>query len=305
MPNNLTQIFQTKVVPGLVKHMQYGLTTAWMESNAVGVDYKGGKYIVMSDIDTDGLGNYDRQNGFPKGYVTGSKQTFEMTQDRGREFLIDAADNDETGFLYSAANVMKRFQEKYVIPEIDTYRYSQIFAQVKAKASSNVKAPIEDTADLTDALLADIATVRDSVGDVPLVVVMSGLTQAKFGKDFTRTLEYVSFQNGAIYTKLKSVDSTPIMIAPSSRLVTSMTMKDGTSSSQEAGGFTPGSSKIQWAILPKNGPIAVAKIDKIRVFTPDEYQDAYAWKTDYRIWHDIWVPQEAADHSLIRADGEV
>lgn len=299
MPNALTNLFQTKVVPGLVKHLQHGLTSAWMESNAIGVDYKGGKYVTMHDIETDGLGNYDRQGGFPRGYVTGSKQTFEMTQDRGREFLIDAADNDETGFLYSAANVMKRFQEKHVIPEIDTYRYYKIYERIKALASSNVIAAAAD-AGIVDALIGDIAAIKDKVGEVPLVVVMSGLTQAKFGTDFIRALEYVTFQNGAIYTKLKSIDGTPIQIVPSARLKTTFTAKDGTTSGQEAGGFVAGGNDIQWMILPKNGPVAVSKIDKVRVFTPEEYQDAYAWKTDYRVWHDLWLTQETANNSLIR-----
>ena len=83
-----------------------------MENNARGVQYNGGKYIVMSEMEVDGLGDYDRNLGYPRGSITGSKKQYELTKDRGREFVIDAADNDETGFLVTAASVMTQFQQE-------------------------------------------------------------------------------------------------------------------------------------------------------------------------------------------------
>lgn len=303
MSNTLTQLFQTKVVPGLYRKYYAGLTSAWMENNAIGVDYHGGKYVEMCELDVDGLGNYDRNLGYPGGNITGSKQKFELTMDRGREFKIDAADNDETGFLVTAAAAMSKFQDKWVIPEVDSFRYSKIYKEVSQKASSNVLADAikEDT--ITDQLADDITQLRDVISEsTPLVVIMSGLTQKYFGREFSRSLDYMSFLMGELHTKVKNLDGNPFMIIPSARLKTGYDYLDGVTAAQAAGGFKAATEAkdMKWIITPMTAPVAVGKIDKMRVFTPDEYQQADAWKVDYRLFHDLWMTQDACDCTLIR-----
>lgn len=303
MSNTLTQLFQTKVVPGLYRKYYAGLTSAWMENNAIGVDYHGGKYVEMCELNVDGLGNYDRNLGYPGGNITGSKQKFELTMDRGREFKIDAADNDETGFLVTAAAAMSKFQDKWVIPEVDSFRYSKIYKEVSQKASSNVLADAikEDT--ITDQLADDITQLRDVISEsTPLVVIMSGLTQKYFGREFSRSLDYMSFLMGELHTKVKNLDGNPFMIIPSARLKTGYDYLDGVTAAQAAGGFKAATEAkdMKWIITPMTAPVAVGKIDKMRVFTPDEYQQADAWKVDYRLFHDLWMTQDACDCTLIR-----
>lgn len=303
MGNSITQLFQTKVVPGLYRNFYAGLTSAWMENNAIGVDYHGGKYVVMHELDVDGLGNYDRNLGYPGGNISGSKQQFELTMDRGREFRIDAADNDETGFLVNAAASMAKFQEKWVIPEVDSYRYSKIYKEVSSKASGNILAEDVPAASITDQLVDDIAQLRDVISSAtPLVVVMSGKTQKYFGREFTRNLDYMNFLVGQLNTKVKSIDGNPFMIVPSARLKTEYDFLDGITEGQQKGGFKAktGAKDMLWQIVPATAPVAVAKIDKMRVFTPDDYQQAYAWKTDYRLYHDLWMTQDACNSTLIR-----
>lgn len=307
MSNALSQLFQTKVVPGLYRKYYAGLTSAWMENNAIGVDYRGGKYVEMNELDVDGLGNYDRNLGYPGGNITGSKQRFELTMDRGREFKIDAADNDETGFLVTAAAAMAKFQDKWVIPEVDSYRYSKIYKDVSEKASANVLPDAISANTITDQLADDITQLRDIVGgSVPLVVIMSGLTQKYFGREFDRGLDYMNFLMGQLHTKVKNLDGNPFMIIPSARLKTEYTYYDGVTTGQQKGGFAPKSSAkdMKWIITPMTAPVAVGKIDKMRVFTPEEYQQADAWKTDYRLYHDLWMTQDACDQTIIRT-GEI
>lgn len=302
MPNNITNLFQTKVVPKLYDQFQFGTTSSWMENNAIGVDYKGGKYVQMHAIDVDGLGDYDRNLGFPRGNIIGEKQQFEMTMDRGREFLIDAADNDETGFLLNVAAAMKKFQKKWVIPEVDSYRYSTIYKEVAKKKAANILTGNITAASITDQLIDDIAQMRDIYGDEPLMIIMSGLTQRYFGRDFDRNLSVIDFMAGNVHTKVKSLDGDPIKIVPSARFKTKYTFFDGTTSGEEAGGFEAASDALdmKWMIIPQSAPVAVGKIDKARVFDPDTYQGAHAWKTDYRLFHDLWMTQEACNTTLIR-----
>lgn len=303
MGNSITQLFQTKVVPGLYRNFYAGLTSAWMENNAIGVEYHGGKYVIMHELDVDGLGNYDRNLGYPGGNISGSKQQFELTMDRGREFRIDAADNDETGFLVNAAAAMAKFQEKWVIPEVDSYRYSKIYKEVSSKASGNILTEDVSAASITDQLVDDITQLRDVISSAtPLVVIMSGKTQKYFGREFTRNLDYMNFLVGQLNTKVKSIDGNPFMIVPSARLKTEYDFLDGITEGQQKGGFKAKSTAkdMLWQIVPATAPVAVAKIDKMRVFTPDDYQQAYAWKTDYRLYHDLWMTQDACNSTLIR-----
>lgn len=302
MSNTLTNLFQTKVVPGLYNKYYAGLTSGWMENNAIGVEYRGGKYVTMHELDVDGLGNYDRNLGYPGGNITGSKQQFEMTMDRGREFKIDAADNDETGFLVTTAAAMMKFQEKWVIPEVDSYRYSKIFKEVSTKASANVLDTAISAASITDQLADDITSLRDKIGDTPLVIIMSGLTQKYFGREFVHNLDYTDLRMGNLTTKVRSLDGDPFTIVPSARLKSAYEFLDGIQESQKAGGFKAAAAAkdIKWIITPATGPVAVGKIDKMRVFTPDEYQQADAWKTDYRLYHDLWMPQDVCNNTIIR-----
>lgn len=303
MSNTLTNLFQTKIVPGLYRKYYAGLTSAWMENNAIGVDYHGGKYVEMLELDVDGLGNYDRNLGYPGGNITGSKQKFELTMDRGREFKIDAADNDETGFLVTAAAAMTKFQDKWVIPEVDSYRYSKIYKEVNQKASGNVLADAIKEDSITDQLADDITQLRDVISEsTPLVVIMSGLTQKYFGREFSHSLDYMSFLMGELHTKVKNLDGNPFMIIPSARLKTGYEYLDGVTSAQAAGGFKAAAEAkdMKWIITPMTAPVAVGKIDKMRVFTPEEYQQADAWKVDYRLFHDLWMTQDACDCTLIR-----
>ena len=302
MPNDMTNLYQTKVVPRLYQQYFQGAFTSFMENNAIGVEYKGGKYVTMSEMSVDGLGNYDRNLGFVRGNVNGSKKQYEMTMDRGREFLIDVADNDETGFLVNAGSVMSVFQNEHVIPEVDAYRISKIFSIVSEKKAANVISTDINPDEITYTLADDIAALRDRVGNVPLVIMMSGLTQKYFGREFLHNLDYVNFARGALSTKVKSLDGDPFMIIPSSRMKTAYTFYDGLSEGQTKGGFVAasGAKDIKWIIMPVTAAIAVAKIDKSRVFDPNTYQGAHAWKTDYRLFHDLWMLPNGYNNTIIR-----
>ena len=113
-------LFQT----ALDKQAVAKLTSGWMDANAGQVIYNGGKEVKIPKINMDGLGDYSRAGGFTSGAVTLEYETRTMTMDRGRTFMIDAMDVNESNFVANASNVMGQFQATKVIPEIDAYRYS-------------------------------------------------------------------------------------------------------------------------------------------------------------------------------------
>ena len=100
--------------------------TGWMDANAGQVIYNGGAEVKIPKMSVQGLGDYDRDNGYQQGGVTLEYETRKMTQDRGRKFQLDPMDVNENNFVTTAAAVMGEFQRMYVVPEIDAYRLSKI-----------------------------------------------------------------------------------------------------------------------------------------------------------------------------------
>lgn len=268
-----------------------GATSNWMEANAGQVIYNGGNTIKIPKLSTNGLGDYDRANGYASGAITFEYETKTMTQDRSRSFLLDAMDVNETNFVATAGAVMSIFQKENVIPEIDAYRYSSLAAQLIAKNKANYG--YEATAEtIMKTLKTEIDTIRDITGDVNLVCSISRLVLSLLEQG-TR-LEKVQFTSGDIITEVSSIDGVPLLPVPSARMKTKYVFNDGKTSGQEVGGFVAAddAKDINWIITPRTAPIAVSKTDKPKIINPETNQDADAWKIAYRKYHDLWITDE-------------
>lgn len=290
----LAAVFQSELDAKMVA----GSSSGWMELNDKLVKYNGGSEIKIADITMDGLGNYDREKGFPAGGINLKFSTYTMTQDRGRTFTLDAMDVDESNFILMAGQVLKIFQNTKVIPEVDSYRYAKI-AQLAAAADRAVYGYLPTAKDIYDALIADIAAVQDKIGaDIPLVVTMSILTaNLLFNNDkISKSISVVNFEKGEITTQIKAINNVPIQQVPSDRLKTAYKFYKG-SGDEQAGGYETAedAQTINWIVSAKEAPIAVSKQDKMRIFEPDANINADAYKLDYRRYHDLWIPKNKLD----------
>ena len=284
-------VFQSELDKAAVEQA----TSGWMELNDKLVRYNGGADVKIPSMDMDGLADYDRDKGFVEGSVNLKWETKTMTQDRGRQFTFDENEVNETNFVVTAAQVMGEFQRTKVIPEIDAYRYSKIASLCIDKDRAGYEyTPTES--DILQKLYYDIAAVQDVVGeDTPLVITMARPVAAIFDMSNTlsKSLSVMDFKQGDVTVKVKSLNGEhPILRVGSGRMKTSYIFNDGTTGGQEKGGFTAaeGAQDINWIICPRTAPIAVSRTDKVRIFDPETYQKKRAWATDYRKYHDLWVP---------------
>lgn len=274
-----------------------GATSGWMEANAGKVKYTGGRDIKIPTLETSGLGNYDRNAGYPKGKVSLTYQTKTMTMDRGIEFLLDRVDVDESGFIVTASETMRVFQSENVIPEIDAYRYSTLYKLISD--AGNVENYTPDKSTILSELKTNIAEVRDVSGTADLVIIMSIPVADKLssGDEFQRHINISSFKQGEINTDVMTLNGVPIIPVPSARLKTAYDFKTGSTEF----GFSPKSdaADINWIICPKTAPIAVSKTDGVKIFTPEQTQGADAWKIEYRKFHDLWVAEKQLKAMLV------
>ena len=280
------KIFQT----ALDQQVLEGATSGWMEENAGQVKYSGGNEVKIPKISLSGLGDYDRDSGYTQGAVTFSYETKTMTMDRGRKFLLDKMDVDETDFVASAATVMGEFQRTQVIPEVDAYRYSRIYALAKDKYGKTYT-PAAST--ILSTLSEDITAVQDEAGSADLVIVMARPVYDMFCNNdkITKLINAGDFKQGELNLMIKMFNGIPIIPVPSARMKTAYTFNDGKSGGQEAGGFTPTAkaTQINWIICPKSAPIAVSKTDNFKIFDPEVNQTADAWLVEFRKFHDLWI----------------
>ena len=213
-----------------------------------------------------------------------------MTMDRGRKFLLDKMDVDETDFVASATKVMGEFQRTQVIPEVDAYRYSRIYALAKDKYGKTYT-PAAST--ILSTLSEDITAVQDEAGSADLVIVMARPVYDMFCNNdkISKLINAGDFKQGELNLMIKMFNGIPIIPVPSARMKTAYTFNDGKSGGQEAGGFTPTAkaTQINWIICPKSAPIAVSKTDNFKIFDPEVNQTADAWLVELRKFHDLWI----------------
>lgn len=279
-----------------------GATSGWMEANAGDVIYNGGREIKIPEISLQGLGDYDRDNGHPTGSVSFAYRTYTMTQDRGRKFRLDENDINETNFGTSAATVMKEFQRTKVIPEVDAYRYSKLANLAGTKNVNTITA-----ANVLPELYKQLYALADAGVDLTNIVIsMSYPVYALLNTstDISKKLDVTSFERGGLQMQVKSLDGAAIVPISSDRMKTSYLFNDGTTSGQEAGGFTAASdaAAINWIICPRSVPIAISKTDRVKIITPEVNQDADAYDLHYHKYHDLIIPYNRRKQIIVSTD---
>ena len=201
--------------------------------------------ILIPKLSMQGLANYNKQTGYVAGDVTLEYETKKCTYDRGRMFTVDAMDN--------------------IVPELDAWRLASYAGY--APATQKVAAAIADAK-------AGIAAIR------------KGKTAIENAEAKPETCYlYISNQ---LKGDIEDLDTTAskkvldgwagVIPVPEGRFYDKVTL-----TASGAGGYaTSGGNKINFLIVDKNAVIQNQKHTVSKIITPDQNQDADAWKFGYR-----------------------
>ncbi|MEG0566464.1 MAG: hypothetical protein RR590_09645, partial [Hungatella sp.] len=218
--------------------------TGWMDANAGQVIYRGGAEVKIPKMSVQGMGDYNRDEGYTQGGVTLTYETRSMTQDRGRKFQLDPMDIDENSFVTTASAVMGEFQRMYVIPEIDAYRISKLASEtITANKAGMVNYGYTPGVTNTSALRKfkeGIKAVRDMGYNSPLVCHATPDFIMEFELEIAGKLTNTTFSKGGIDTQVPSLDGVPLVSTPSNRMYTAITLYDGKTTGQTEGGYVKG-----------------------------------------------------------------
>ena len=252
------------------------------------VRFIGSDTVNLYTMSLDGLGNYSRNAGFVTGSVTGGWEPYKLTQDRGRSFMVDVMDNDETmGMAFGT--LAGEFIRTQVTPEIDAYR----FAKYAGTSGISSGTPADITVGTTDvpSLIQEAETIMgdDEVPEEGRILFISETAYAGLKDKITR---YVQNGERGIETAIDYYDGMRVIKVPKGRFNTGITLNDGLSAGETKGGFTvPASTSypINFMIIHPSAVVQIAKHVVPRIFSPEVNQSAAAWKFDYRIYHDAFV----------------
>lgn len=288
MPYNNTFTYAQDFLPILDEVYKISSRTSILDTANERVRFIGADTVNLYTTSMDGLGDYSRNAGFVTGSVTGAWEPYKLSQDRGRSFMVDVMDNDETmGMAFGT--LTGEFIRTKVTPEIDAYR----FAKYSGTSGISQATPADIVIGTTDmpALIQEAETVMgdDEVPEEGRILFISETGYAALKDKITRMV--LNGERG-VETAVDYYDGMRVIKVPKGRFNTGITLNDGISSGETNGGYTvPASTSypINFMIIHPWAVMQVVKHVVPRIFSPEVNQSADAWKFDYRIFHDCFV----------------
>ena len=268
--------------------------TGFFADNVLTSKFVGAKTVLLPDLDFVGLGDYDRDNGFPQGKITITNTSYELKNDRGRELQLDRMDMDESGVANLAGQTLKEFVRTQVVPEMDAYNISKLYSVAEAKGNTEIFDSEKVYAQFTK-MANDIQAKAGF--DNELVCFMDPTAYASLmnAPELQKMIVVSDFKQGEINLQVKKINDIAIIPVTADRMKTAYTFNAGTDNL--SGGFTAESDAktIHMLMLPKEAASLVKKTEQLRIFAPNQNQDADAYLFQYRVYYDIFVKKSGAD----------
>lgn len=241
--------------------------------------------IKVAKLTMDGLADYGRATGFVDGEVTTDWETYKLRYDRGRAFSIDAMDDEEHAAVVSA-NAMAEFERTKVIPEVDAVRFAAL-----AENAGNTVAAALTTQDAAYKAVMEAETAMEDLGaDLSKCILYCTPAVKRLLRENVKQ-NYRLSQGENPDGKFTAWDEMKIVTVPSARFQSKVDLLDGTTSTQEKGGFKPAedAKAVNFMVVHPEAAAAIQRHKTLRYFAPDVNQkrDAHLWQ--YRLFHDLLV----------------
>lgn len=260
MPNSIEKA--KKYVPILDEKYQAAVSTAVLDSNEESKYLADANTFLVADRELAPLANYNRASGYVQGDVTLAWTPYVVEYDRGRMFIVDERDNEESaGMAY--LGLAGQFIDEYVAPELNAVRLATY--ATKAASAQKVDVTITDSASAYAAIRADVNALANA------------------GVPVERRITFIDVSTKGLIDDLDSVKSRAalaslgqIVVFPDGAFGTTCTLTAG-------GGYTVGGKAIKFITIDKGAVIQHLTHVAPKIVTPEMNQDADAWKFGYRI----------------------
>lgn len=247
------------------------------------VDFTGTKTVKIMKIETTGLGDYSRVNGYPRGNTKVVWEALTLNEERAAAIGVDRMDDEETlGKAFGGA--IGKFVREHVAPEVDAYRFS------KYASADGILSKTATYAD-GETLLSDIDVATAALDDVEVpekrILYIASELRPQLMKAFNR-----NFGNDAAISRgVTSYNDMSIVYVPRKRFYTGITLNDGS----ENWGFANSGDKINFMIVCPESVTQATKLALPKVFNPDSNILSDEWLFQYRLYHDAFVYENKAN----------
>lgn len=217
--------------------------------------------IIIPKLSMDGLADYSRNGGYVRGDVSLEFETVKFNYDRGRQFVVDAMDDEETAGL-AFGRLASEFLRTRVVPELDAFRFAT-YAGVDG--ISGAQGTLTDGESVLAALLD--AVNRMDEDEVP---------QEQRLLYITPTLHNLIYAIDSYKSKEVLAGFSKTVKVPQTRFYTAIDLKNGTSAGETAGGFMKSPlryEKCQASAFSSERKEAAEKIDDIFEQIDEKYED--------------------------------
>jgi hypothetical protein len=257
--------------------------TARMDAKIKPVNFAGANVVQVFKTDPIGLGKYNRVSGYPAGQVVGSWETLTLATERGRSFVIDRMDDEETlGMAFGT--LAGEFIRTKVAPELDAYRFS------KYASTANINAATPGTLDANGIIAAlDAAKLELDKDEVPSEGRLLYISDNCLNLLESKVSRFLGNEN-AVDKRVTKYSGMEVIMVPQTRFYKGITLDDG--AAVDAGGYSKTASTgkdINFMIIHPTAVLQVAKHDSLKVFTPEQNQTTDGWLMQYRLYHDAFV----------------
>ena len=268
MPNNISL---AKIYTNLLDEVyQNSALTAVLESDAsLARAGANANEIVIPKISMDGLADYNRNSGYVNGDVNLTWETTKFNYERGRSFVVDDMDNEETQNI-AFGRLAGEFIRTKVVPELDAFRFATYAGAVGVGTATGTLATGE-------AVIQALRTATSSMdeAEVPMEDRHLFITPTLLGlvQDLDTTKSREVLGRFATITKV-----------PQTRFYSAIELLDGKKEGEEKGGYKKATSAadINFEIIHKPATLQFTKHAVPKIIAPAQNQDADAWKYGYR-----------------------
>lgn len=256
--------------------------TARMDAQTKPVNFAGANVVNVFKTNPIGLGTYSRVSGYKAGQVVGAWETLTLATERGRAFVIDRMDDEETlGMAFGT--LASEFIRTEVAPELDAYRFSKY----ASTGSINGTAADLDATSIVAAIdTAKFELDKDEVPSEGRILYISDQCLNWLEGKVSRFLG----NDNNVDKRVMRYNGMDVVMVPQTRFYTSVDLVSG-SDGVDAGGYSKssGAKDINFMVIHPSAVLQVVKHAALKVFTPEQNQTTDGWLMQYRIYHDAFV----------------
>ena len=251
--------------------------------------------FYLFETDMGGNADYSRNDGFVRGDVTASWRAYAPQWDRGRQFVVDRVDNDESmGMAFGT--LAGEYMRLKAVPEKDALRFA---AYANGAATANKDTESLSTSAQVIASIDDATAALDDA-EVPYegrILFVNPTTYKLFKSAITRYT--MNGENGIDYN-IEMYNDMRVITVPSGRFNTEITLARP-DSHDDAGGYTATGSTINYMIVHPSAIMQATQFTEPRIFSPGVWQQSQGWAFDFRDYHGAWVKHQKANGIYVSA----